>query len=148
MFAMIKSCVRSASAIGTGLALAGLAALPIQALAVEAGAAPAPAEGNSNLMVVRDAVTGQLRAATAEEARALQRPGAARLPGARLNTVPHMHTSGARGARLSDELMSYSVVVRQADGSLAEYCFASREDADAATKGLPVAKNTNNLPTE
>jgi hypothetical protein len=129
-------------AAGAGLALIGAAALPVQALAED----QTPVQATASQIVVRDAASGQLRAATAAEARALQGPAAARLPGARLNTVPHTHASGARGARLSDDQMSYSLVVRHADGSTTEYCFASREEADAALQVLPVANN--NLPTE
>jgi hypothetical protein len=48
---------------------------------------------------------------------------------------------------LTDEFMSYSVLVRQPDGKLVEVCFESKEAADEAMKAAPVAK-TNTLPTE
>ena len=138
----LKSYARLIGAAGAGLALAAAAALPLSASADES--ASAPTDAVSNLLVVRDAATGKLRAATAAEARALMGP--ARERSARLNTVPRVHANGARGARLSDDMMSYSIVVRQPSGALTEYCFANREEAEAAMKGAPVA--TNNLPTE
>ena len=58
----------------------------------------------------------------------------------------HLHARQMRGARLTDEFMSYSVVVRQPDGSLKEFCFVSREAAEAALKSPFVAPQT--LPTE
>jgi len=159
MFATFKSCARSVSVAGTGLALVGIAALPLQALAHDGHAeaakpaqAQAPADANAQV-VVRDAATGQLRAATPEEAQALHasRAGVATLRKSAVAATPQarFHPSGARGARLTDEFMSYSVVVRQPDGSLATLCFESREEADAALKAAasPVAK-TSTLPTE
>ena len=161
MFATFKSCARSVSVAGTGLALVGIAALPLQALAHDGHAeaakpaqaqAPAPVDANGQV-VVRDAATGQLRAATPEEAQALHasRAGVATLRKSAVAATPQarFHPSGARGARLTDEFMSYSVVVRQPDGSLATLCFESREEADAALKAAasPVAK-TSTLPTE
>ena len=159
MFATFKSCARSVGVAGTGLALVGIAALPLQALAHDGHAeaakpaqAQAPVDANAQI-VVRDAATGQLRAATPEEAQALHasRAGVATLRKSAVAATPQarFHPSGARGARLTDEFMSYSVVVRQPDGSLATLCFESREEADAALKAAasPVAK-TSTLPTE
>jgi len=157
MFATFKSCARSVSVAGTGLALVGIAALPLQALAhdghaeaAKATQAQAPVDANAQV-VVRDAATGQLRAATPEEAQALHssRAGVATLRKSAVAATPQarFHPSGARGARLTDEFMSYSVVVRQPDGSLATLCFESREAADAALKAAPVA-TTSTLPTE
>ena len=158
MFATFKSCARSVSVAGTGLALAGFAALPLQALAHDGAEAAKPAQAQAPVdanaqVVVRDAATGQLRAATPEEAQALHsgRAGVATLRKSAAAATPQarFHPSGARGARLTDEFMSYSVVVRQPDGSLATLCFESREEADAALKAAasPVAK-TSTLPTE
>ena len=159
MFATFKSCARSVGVAGTGLALVGIAALPLQALAHDGHAeaakpaqAQAPVDANAQV-VVRDAATGLLRAATPEEAQALHasRAGVATLRKSAVAATPQarFHPSGARGARLTDEFMSYSVVVRQPDGSLATLCFESREEADAALKAAasPVAK-TSTLPTE
>lgn len=153
MFATLKSCARSAGALGTGLALVSVAALPLSTLAAEA-AKPAPASmpiesAANNQIVVRDADTGLLRAATPEEAQALHssRGNVAARRSVAATTQARFHSSGARGARLTDELMSYSVLVRQPDGRLVEVCFDSKEAADDAIKAAPVAK-TNTLPTE
>ncbi len=136
-------------------ALAGVAALALPAMAQEAPVQAARAEqaqssvtASSNQIVVRDAGTGQLRAASPEEANTLREQHATGrlLRVAPQSTLPRFHASGARGARLTDEFMSYSVVVRQPDGSLKEFCFESREAAEAALKAPVAAPQT--LPTE
>lgn len=159
MFATLKSRARSASVAGAGLALAGIAALPLPLLAQEASADAAKSAQSqasvetsaNNQVVVRDVATGKLRAATPEEAQALHssRPAAATLRKSAAATTPQsrFHSSGARGVRLTDEFLSYSVVVRQPDGSLATLCFESKEEADAALKASPVVK-TSTTPTE
>lgn len=141
MIASIKSSIGTA---GAGLALVGAAMLPVAAFA-QGESAAAPVDSVSSLIVVRDAATGQLRAPTAAEARALQ-PEAVRRSN-HLGTLPRVHPSGAQGARLTDAMMSYSVVVRQPDGSLTEQCFDSRDVAESALKAAPVARNPA-APTE
>ena len=154
MYSTFKSCVRTIR-LASGLTLAGVVAMPLHAAAQEP-AQPAqvfiPVDATSNQMVVRDADTGQLRAATADEARALHanRPAAAatlRRSAAATTPQARAHVSGARGARLTDEFMSYSVLVRQPDGKLVELCFESKEAAEEALKASPIAKTTT-LPTE
>ena len=100
-------------------------------------------------MAVRDATTGRLRAATPAEAAALHAAGPQALRGGRATrNLTRYHRSGATGARLSDSAMSYALVVRQPDGRITEYCFDSREVAEAAL-AAPVAAPVNNaLPTE
>lgn len=140
--------------ISLGLAIA--AALPLAAQAHEA-AAPAsaaptvePVAAKDSLVVVRDAETGKLRPATAEEHAALQ----AQVPAARarvalravaLSPQMKLHSSGATGIRATDEMASQSVIVRGADGKLIEACFASKEEAEAFMKSA-AAKSA--LPTE
>ena len=112
---------------------AGMAA----ALALAALTAPvAIAQSAEGLRVAKDAVTGELRALTAEEHKALDAKGAADAgKGAGLkraaSTAPakseptlikHNGSTKVYGGRMSDELMSQSVVVRLADGSLQEVC--------------------------
>ena len=58
------------------------------------------------------------------------------------------HPNGAIGARLDDRAMSYVLVVKQLDGRLAEYCFASQEAAEAALASPAPAPVDNGLPTE
>ncbi|MDH0868335.1 hypothetical protein [Mitsuaria sp. GD03876] len=146
-----------------GLAIA--AALPLAAQAHEAApastaptapataTAPAAAPAES-LVVVRDADTGKLRPATAEEHAALQ----ARVPAAQARVAlravalsPQLkrHTSGATGIRATDEMASQSVIVRGPDGKLIEACFASKEEAEAFMKsGATAAPAKSALPTE
>ena len=148
MFEILKPCVRSATVAGTALTLLGATALPLQANAQAAAAMPARVDATAAQVVVRDAATGALRTATPEEAQALNPgPRAEFRRSAAPSTMPKVHYSGARGARLHDEFMSYSVVVRRADGSLAEQCFSSKDEADAAIRSTPVAKAVT-LPTE
>lgn len=149
MFGSLTSRTRTVGVVGAGLAIAG-AAVAHEAQAPTAQQAPAQAVSSvSAQIVVRDAATGELRAATPEEASALHssRSGAVLRRGGAPGTQAKTHPSGARGARLTDEFMSYAVVVRQPDGSLASLCFATQEEADAALKGAPVAP-VNKLPTE
>ena len=128
--------------------------LAAASLAVQAadGPAAAPQEADAAAtvapdaqVVVRDAATGRLRAPTESETQALHAAGA------NLRRVAHApmqraHYSGAKGLRLTDDFMSYSVVVKQPDGRLVEYCFANAEAADAAVKAPVSAPDT--LPTE
>ena len=143
MLNLMKSRLLGAST--AGLMLAGFAAMPLQAAAQEqaAQAAPVAVESVDQMTVVRDAQTGQLRAATGEEHAAMMAAKAKNLMRASpARTQQKHHHSGARGARLTDEMMSASVVVRHADGTLGEQCFDSQEQADAAVKNAvqPVTK--------
>ncbi len=139
---MLNSLKRGARRAGAGLVLTALAAVPLPTLAQEDPAA----HGGDRQTVVRDATSGAFRPATPEEARSLGRirvsPRAASAP-----VLNRFHPSGARGARLNDSFMSYSVLVRQPDGSLLNQCFQSREEADAALNAAP-ATRPQALPTE
>ena len=89
-------------------ALAGVAALALPAIAQEAPAQAARAEqaqsavtATSSQIVVRDGNTGQLRAASPEEANSLrEQHSKGRLRAAPQSTLPRSHASGARGAHL------------------------------------------------
>ena len=129
------------------------AAMPIPAVAADERAEsvkPLPAQastsGGDRQIVVRDAVTGKLRPANADEAQALQ-PGGGESRMTRQMPLSRYHANGARGARLTDEFMNYSVAVRQADGSMVTQCFESREEADAALKAAAISR-TSTAPTE
>ena len=150
--------------ISLGLAIA--AALPLAAQAHEAAAAAAPAALSvadaaaadvNQIVIVRDAETGQLRPATTEEHNAItalkslpaNANARARVASraAALTPVLKQHRSGAIGVRLTEDMVSQSVMVRGADGKLIEACFASKEEAEAFMKnGGAVAKPA--LPTE
>jgi len=143
---MVRTFKSYALAAAAALALPALAQeAPLQATKVEQAQSTVTAA--SSQIVVRDSSTGQLRAASPDEAATLRAQHAnGRLRLAPQSTLPRVHSSGARGARLTDEFMSYSVVVRQPDGSLKEFCFQSREAAEAALNA-PVA-TPQTLPTE
>ncbi|WP_431257132.1 post-PEP-CTERM-1 domain-containing protein [Roseateles chitinivorans] len=145
--------------ISLGLAIA--AALPLAAQAHEAAApaaadastvSTAPVASQDALVIVRDAETGKLRPATAEEhaaLKALAPTARARvaLRAAAISPQMKLHSSGAVGIRMTDEMASQSVIVRGADGKLIEACFASKEEAEAFIKsGGTLAKSA--LPTE
>ncbi|MBO9687884.1 post-PEP-CTERM-1 domain-containing protein [Roseateles chitosanitabidus] len=137
------------------LGLAVAMALPMAAQAQDAGVLPvgaaetAPTEA---LVVVRDTVTGKLRPATADEHAALAAlpvNAKMRVAGRAAAITPQrkLHSSGAVGVRVTEDMMSHSVMVRGADGKLEEVCFSSKEEAEAFVKsGATIAKAT--LPTE
>ena len=112
MFQKQQAGLRALRAAGIALALMGFAAQ--SAIAQEA-----PVAANESLTIVRDAESGKLRGASAAEAAALKtqsvRANARIAPKA---TLQKFHSSGARGARLTDEFMTTSVAVRNPDGSI------------------------------
>jgi hypothetical protein len=133
----IQSGQRALRAAGIALALLGFAAQP--AIAQELPAQEIPVGSDQALTVVRDADTGELRAATGAEQAALQAKAAANSRMARSAAKPvqqKFHASGARGVRLTDDFISTSVAVRKADGSIEKQCFDSHgAAAGAATAG-------------
>ena len=150
MFSIFK---KSAPSLAACVALIGVAALPTSAVAHDDASAAektAPVSSVAGQTVVRDGVSGQMRAATAEEAHALHAKGQGHPFAQRrvaATTMSRAHSSGAQGARLTDEFMTYSVLVRQPDGRLASMCFDSKEEAEAAVRAAPVVK-TAIAPTE
>ncbi|MBB6133830.1 hypothetical protein HD842_001972 [Massilia aurea] len=112
MFQKQQTGLRALRAAGIAFALMGFASQ--SAMAQEA-----PAVSNDSLTVVRDAETGTLRAPTPAEAATLKAQSVRAM--ARIAPKPTLqkfHSSGARGARLTDEFMTTSVAVRNADGSI------------------------------
>jgi hypothetical protein len=108
-------------AIALCLTVAGAFALP-SASAQQAEALTS----QDGAVVVKDAQSGKLRAATPEEHNALKSaPGQAKKQMLRMAPKPTMnkyHGSGAAGVRLTDEFISTATVVRAADGSLVHQC--------------------------
>lgn len=83
----------------------------------------AHAAGQDGMVVVRDPLTGKLRAPTPDEARLLR----ARTPAGTALAAPRQPSlvtgpGGARGVRLGDKTMVYEVVTRGADGTLSRQC--------------------------
>lgn len=111
-----------------------LAALAFPALAQQAESQPAPAQ--QGMVVVRDADTGELRAPTADEARALH-PRTNASAAAVAAPAPKMVTGpgGRRSVQLGERGMVYSVVTRGADGKLEEQCVHGAHAADHALEG-------------
>jgi len=140
-----------AGAIGLGAVAVALGASmsasaqssPAAAPVTEASETAADAQ-----IVVKDGDTGKLRAATPEEARALH-AGRANARAARRGASPESrsHWSGARGARLTDEFMSFTVVVKRADGKLVELCVEGAETTAKVVASAPQFKPAT-LPTE
>ena len=129
-----------------------LAAASLAAQAADAPAVAASPDSDTTAtmapdaqVVVRDSVTGHLRAPTESESATLHAAGAALRHSARA-PQPRSHHSGAKGVRLTEDFMSYSVVIKQPDGRLVEYCFPNEEAANAAVTAPVSAPNT--LPTE
>ena len=133
---------------------AGIAA----ALALAALATPlAQAQAANGLRIAKDPVTGELRAPTAEENKALDAMQAKRsgLSAARAGDAPaaprlHVHQPGSKfqGARMHDDLMSYSMVVVRADGTLEEVCVDGSHAAEATYEQLTKTSAVAALETE
>jgi hypothetical protein len=113
-------------------------------LAAAALALPAAADPQQAMVVVRDAATGQLRAATPAEVKILraqetQRGMAAPKPEGALvvreNGTVHKH--------LGESAMVYAVTVRDADGKLGMQCIQGEQAAKAALDApTPAARPT------
>lgn len=144
---------QSLIALASGLLFSG-AALACTDCAEHAKAAAKPAAGlvsetNADGMIaVRDPVTGQLRAPTAEELADLQAKSQAakssRMRALSVAPAPveRVNASGARGVRPGPEHISYSVVTRNADGSLSSSCVQGLDKAEAIVSGQ-AAKSSN-----
>ena len=83
---------------------------------------------------MRDAQTGQLRAPTPAEIRALTPPPASARMGAPSQPTLITHPGGGRQVRLGERGLVYSVVTRGADGKLAEQCVHGKAAAEQAVR--------------
>ena len=140
-----------AGAIGLGAVAVALGASMSASAQSSPAAAPvteASEPAADAQIVVKDGDTGKLRAATPEEAHAL-RAGRANARAGRGGASPESrsHWSGARGARLTDEFMSFTVVVKRADGKLVELCVEGAETTAKVVASAPQFKPAT-LPTE
>ena len=86
----------------------------------------------SGMVVVRDPQTGQLRAPTAAESRALAPPPSAGMRAAQAPPAMVTHPGGTRQVHLGERGLVYSVVTRGADGKLTEQCVHGAAAADKA----------------
>jgi hypothetical protein len=100
------------------------------------GTAPVRAAGQQGMVVVRDPQTGQMRAPTPDELKALRArtPAPASLQGA-LPARPAVttRTDGSHGVRLGDKSLVYEIVSRDAEGNLTSQCVQGDDAARAAT---------------
>jgi hypothetical protein len=109
---------------------------------VLAAAPAAQAADGVGLRIVRDPVSGQLRAPTPEEAQAMdaqeakaRAAKAAAAAGTAKEAPAPMEFRQANGSvryRVGDAFLSYSVVTRKADGSLDMQCVAGKDAAEKA----------------
>lgn len=154
-----KKAMRSANASEVLRACSvavGAAALSMNAAAHEEAATAAAPVAVHHQIVVKDKASGELRAATPEEAASLKPTDAARSAAFRAaapapsQPLLKYHANGAQGARMTPEFMSYSVAVRQPDAGLAKQCVESEAEADAALKSTPrvVSKPSSNATAE
>jgi len=128
-------------ALGLATSLPTLACTTCDANAATAAIAPATATaapGGDALTVTRDAASGQLRPPTAAELGELTRQQSQTSRSARTATAAVPNTplmrrapNGAVNVRLTPEFLSYSVVVRQPDGSLSSRCVHAPDAAAA-----------------
>lgn len=113
-----------------------LAALPLAAICAVAlmQTTHARAAGQDGMVVVRDAQTGQMRAPTADEMKALtQAPSGALRAQPPLSSLVVTNPDGSRRLRIGERAQVFTVVSRGADGKLAEQCVHGEH---AATKAL------------
>lgn len=106
-------------------------------------------DGGNGMRVVRDPVTGQLRAPTHEEFKKMQedeRAAKASAPAARATSaasasapVQMQRQDGSKGMRVGKAFMSYAVVTRKSDGSLDMDCVTGDESAQKVVQGGAVA---------
>lgn len=140
------------NATGCALVLLSAAVMPLHAAAHDGHDHAIAVESTDQMTVVRDAETGKLRAPTADERSVMQEKAVKRrdVRIAAPRTLQKFHHSGAVGVRVTDEFMSTSVAVRKPDGSVAQQCFDSKEEADAALKsaGMTVTTAVTTTATE
>lgn len=98
------------------------------------GALPvsAHAQQQSGMVVVRDAQTGELRAPTAAEARALAPAPAASAAMRATSPALVTHPDGRRQVKLGERGLVYTVVTRDADGKLHDQCVQGAAAAEKA----------------
>lgn len=120
---------------GMRAAVAALLAVAAAALSPAAQAA-----GQEGIVVVRDAETGQLRAPTPAELKALRTRDAQMLPGAP-RSGPLKRADGSTQVHLGESGMVYSVMTRDATGNMVMQCVSGSAAADAAVRNRkPAAK--------
>jgi hypothetical protein len=125
-----------AKPVALGAVRLGLAAAFAVAAVAASPAAHAQQEG---MRAFKDPVTGQLRAPTASEAKALEAAATPRTPrgllSGKTNPQSIRHPNGTVELELTDASTMYSVATRNADGSTGMYCVPGKEAAAKVMKG-------------
>jgi hypothetical protein len=122
--------------------------LQSRGLAVAATLALTMATSAHAQVVVRDAETGQLRAATAAEVQAMNKTsGTGRSANAvqprigmntgKLNPQPIQHADGTVEQELDASTLSYTVAKRNADGSISMVCVTGKDEEAKALAATP-----------
>ena len=124
-------------------------ALAGMALAISALASPVAMAGDeaAGMRVVRDPVTGQVRAPTHEEFKAMQdeekaaraaaRTAGSASAGATAAPAPSQvrRADGSVGMRVGESFLSFAVVTRKTDGSLDMDCVTGADTAEQVVRG-------------
>lgn len=117
-----------------------LAVLPCAALwAAMPSKADAQPQQQQGMVVVRDAQSGQLRAPTPSELRALAPSPAPARMSAPSQPALVTHPGGSRHVRLGERGLVYSVATRGADGTLAQQCVHGEAAAGKAVNAASSA---------
>lgn len=125
---------------GSGARRLGLVTA-LAAAAVVMSQAAVAGETSAGMRIVKDPVSGQLRAPTADEAAALERAGRAQrraprgLITGRMNPAAIRHADGTVEQELDESSLAYTVMTRNADGTTSMVCVTGAEAADAAMNG-------------
>jgi hypothetical protein len=115
------------------------------AQAAKPSAAPAPAPASPGVRVYIDPATGKIREPEQEEVQQLSpaAPAAARRLAAPA-AVTMVGPGNARGMKLSDDQMVYSVATRKADGTISFECVTGAESANKALAGKSAERGQTN----
>jgi hypothetical protein len=111
-----------------------LAALPLAALFAAAMMMhyPAHAAGQEGMVVVRDPLTGQFRAPTPAEMKALAPVPAASMRTPATQSMVVVNPNGTSSMRLDESSQVYEVVRRAPDGKLVKQCVQGEQAAERA----------------
>jgi hypothetical protein len=113
----------------------------IAALALTGSAFAAGQDGQAGQTVHKDPLTGKIRNATAAEAKQLNdlraadlaaQKAARKAAGAPATGVVRLQQNGIAAAYVDEELVSYSVMRRNADGKLEQDCITGQIAAESA----------------
>jgi hypothetical protein len=112
-------------------------------------AASAHANGDSQLIVIKDPQTGQLRGATAEEM-AARAPVASSASVRRPLPTLRSNSRGFDTVRASDDMQNFTVARRNADGTIVMTCVHGKTAAEAQATGHSHAEPavSTGLPTQ